>query len=385
MGKYYWPVRGGIENYEYHLCTRLTRFADVRMICSNTNRRTVRETVDGVDVLRVGRYGVVASTPLCPGMPRRLNGTDADIIHIHLPNPTAEVSYLLARPRGKLVVSYHSDVVKQKLLFRCYRAVNDAFLSRASRIIAAAPQNVDHSPVLSRFRDRTRIISYGVEPRDFQLTPQRKRRVRELRERFGNRIIFFVGRLVYYKGVEFLVRAMQHVDAHAVIGSEGPMKDELQQLARDLDVARKVTFAGNIPNEDLPCYYHAAAAFCLPSIARSEAFGIVQLEAMACGVPVVSTRLDSGVVFVNQDGVTGLTVPPQDPGALAAALNRLLEDEALRRKLGGQGRDRVRREFTHDITVNKTLAVYDEALGETRAMFNPSHVAVVSAKQYSTR
>jgi rhamnosyl/mannosyltransferase len=186
--------------------------------------------------------------------------------------------------------------------------------------------------------------------------------VRELRERFGPRVVFFVGRHVYYKGIDHLIRAMKGVDAHLVLGSDGPLTPELGRLTRSLGLSSRVTFAGRIADEDLPCFYHASDIFCLPSVARSEAFGIVQLEAMACGVPVVSTRLTTGVVYVNQDGVTGVTVPPADSAALTGALNRLLGDKALRRKLGRQGRERVHREFTHDINARRTLELYAEVL-----------------------
>jgi rhamnosyl/mannosyltransferase len=358
VGKYYWPVRGGIETYCYHLCARLKDRVDLTVLVSNEGRRTVEETVDGVRVVRVPRWGQFASTPISPGLYRRLRRVEADVIHVHLPNPMAELAYLLARPKGKLVVTYHSDVIRQKLLFKLYRRVNERFLSRADRIIAAAPQNIDYSPVLSRFKDRAVVIPFGVEPGDFVLTPERERRVAELRRELGARVVFFVGRHVYYKGIEHLIRAMKDVDARLVIGSDGPLTAELQRLTRELALVPRVTFAGRIPDDDLPCYYHASDVFCLPSIARSEAFGIVQLEAMACGLPVVSTRLTTGVVYANLDGVSGLTVPPADPAALAHALNTLFADEPLRKRLGAQALERVQREFTHDLNARRTLEVY---------------------------
>jgi rhamnosyl/mannosyltransferase len=362
VGKYYRPVKGGIENHCYHLCTRLAKYVDLTVVVSATGWRTTVETVDGVKVVRVPRYAEIASTPISPGFFSYLRRADADIVHVHVPNPMAAAAVLAARPRGKLIVMYHSDIIRQKRLFELYRGIDEAFLSRAEAIIATAPENVEHSPVLSRFRDKTRVIPLGVEPGDFEMTPRREERVRELRERFGPRVVFFVGRHVYYKGIDHLIRAMKGVDAHLVLGSDGPLTPELGRLTRSLGLSSRVTFAGRIADEDLPCFYHASDIFCLPSVARSEAFGIVQLEAMACGVPVVSTRLTTGVVYVNQDGVTGVTVPPADSAALTGALNRLLGDKALRRKLGRQGRERVHREFTHDINARRTLELYAEVL-----------------------
>ena len=318
--------------------------------------------IDGVPVVRVPRYAEIASTPISPGLLSQLWRARADIFHVHLPNPMAEVCYLLARPRGRLVVAYHSDIIKQKSLFKAYRGINETFLSHADAIIAGAPQNIEHSPVLRQFKARTAVIPLGVGPGDFRTTPERRRRVTELREQFGSRVIFFIGRHTYYKGIDVLIRAMQDVDAHLVIGSDGPLTPELENLAQTLNLTPRITFVGRITDEDLPCYYLASDVFCLPSVARSEAFGIVQLEAMACGVPVVSTRLTTGVVYVNLDGVTGLTVSPGDPIALAEALNRLLEDDALRQRLGEQGRQRVSREFTHDINARRTLRLYADVL-----------------------
>ncbi len=365
VGKYYWPVHGGIENHCYHLCTRLARRVDLTVVVSHTEPRTLEETIDGVRVIRVPRYGQVASTPISPGLWRRLRELEADIVHVHVPNPMAEAAYLLARPTGRLVVKYHSDIIKQKFLFRFYRPVNEMFLSRAAAIIATAPQNVAYSPVLCRFKDRTRVIPLGVEPGDFALTPERERKVAELRARFGPRVIFFIGRHVYYKGIEHLIRAMTEVDGHCVLGSDGPLTESLRALARDLGVERKVTFVGRISDDDLPCYYHACDVFCLPSVARSEAFGLVQLEAMACGKPVVSTKLTTGVVFANLDGVSGLTVEPANAKELAGALSMLLDDDALRKRLGTQALERVKQEFTHDLNAQRVLQLYAELMGRS--------------------
>ncbi len=365
VGKYYWPVRGGIETYTYHLCNRIKDKVDLTVLVSNDCRRFSEEDIEGVHVLRVPRWAELASTPISPGLGKRLKQLDPDIVHVHLPNPMAEVACLLAKPRGKIVVMYHSDIIKQKMLFKLYRPIDWKFLKRADAIIATAPQNVEFSPVLSRLKEKTRVIAMGVEPNDFALTPERERKVAELRARFGGRIIFFVGRHVYYKGLEFLVRAMAEVDGHAVIGSDGPLTASLQSLARELGVEKKITFVGRVSDEDLPSYYHASDVFCLPSIARSEAFGLVQIEAMACGKPVVSTRLTTGVVYANLDGVTGLTVEPKDAHALAGVLGKMLGDPALRERLGTQALARVRREFTHDLNARKVLELYEELTRRT--------------------
>jgi len=364
VGKFYPPVRGGMEKHLYHLVKRLKNHVDVRVLVSNTNASRVEETLEGVPIVRLPLVATIAGMPVSPGLVSELRRVRADIIHFHVPNPAGELACLVSRPRAKLVSMYQHDVRERILLTRAYRVVERAFFRRQARIIAAAPENIEYSPVLRDFKDRARVIPLGIDPDDFRGTPERDGRVKELRTRFGPRMVFFVGRHVRSKGVDCLIRAMKDVNAQLVIGSHGPATEDLQRLAREIGLESRVTFVGDIPDEELASYYQAADVFCLPSVSRLEAFGIVQLEAMASGVPVVSTRLTTGVVYVNRDGETGLLVPPNDAGALAAALKRLLGDEPLRRKLGQQARERVLREFTHDVCARRTLELYREVLAE---------------------
>jgi rhamnosyl/mannosyltransferase len=278
------------------------------------------------------------------------------LVHIHVPNPAAVLAYLASGHRGPLVITYHSDTVKQKVLGRMFEPLLNAALRRSAAIIATSPNYLATSPVLQVFRDRCQVIPYGIDTTQFeQCDPEAVRRVRE---RFGERMVISVGRLVYYKGFEVLIRAMAEVRGKLVIVGDGPLRGELQSLAARLGVADKVVFAGEIDNAGMPPYYHAADLFALASVARSEAFGIVQIEAMAAGLPVVNTSLDSGVPFVSLDGETGLTVPPSDPQALAGAINRLLDDAGLRKSLGQAGVRRARQEFSLDTMLRRTLQLY---------------------------
>jgi rhamnosyl/mannosyltransferase len=172
-----------------------------------------------------------------------------------------------------------------------------------------------------------------------------------------------VGRLIYYKGFEVAIEAMKQVDATLVIVGDGPLRASLEAQARTMGVEGRVVFAGEIHNRDLRPYYLAADVFVLASVARSEAFGIVQLEAMAARVPVVNTQLDSGVPFVSRHGESGLTVPPGDAGALAAAINQLLADPALRKQYGGRGRARVETDFSAQAMSAAILRTYREVTG----------------------
>jgi rhamnosyl/mannosyltransferase len=172
-------------------------------------------------------------------------------------------------------------------------------------------------------------------------------------------LILSVGRLVYYKGFEYLIRAMQQVRGRLIIIGDGPLNQKLSQLVAELGLGDKVVLAGEIQNADVTPYYHAADLFALASVARSEAFGIVQIEAMAAGIPVVNTALDSGVPFVSLHNQTGLTVPPENPDALAAAINRLLDDQSLRQSLGRAASLRARQEFSLETMTSRVLALYE--------------------------
>jgi len=356
VGKFYPPHHGGMESH-VELLARLTRAeADVEVVVSNDGPRTVRETVGGVPVTRIGTRLRLASASFGPGMAKAIRAADADVVHFHHPNPPAVLSYLAARPRGRLVVTYHSDIVRQRVLGPLFSPVLHRFLARADAIVASSPDYAASSPVLRRHAARVRVIPFGIDPGELETVDPAE--VEAVRARYGPRIVFAAGRLVYYKGFAYLVRAMRRVDGHLLIAGDGPLRGELARVAAEAGVEEKVTLLGRVP--DLRPLYHAADLFALPSVARSEAFGIVQLEAMACGVPVVNTALDTGVPFVSPHGVTGLTVPPADADALADALTRLLDDAALRARLGRAGRERVAGELGAGSMARRTLALYRE-------------------------
>jgi glycosyltransferase involved in cell wall biosynthesis len=203
-------------------------------------------------------------------------------------------------------------------------------------------------------------VPYGINVERF--TSADPEQVKTIREQYRTPLLIAVGRLVYYKGFEYLIEAMQQVNARLLLIGDGPLSESLRAHAVRCGVAEKVFFLGELQNQAVIPYYHASEVFVLPSIARSEAFGIVQIEAMAAGTPVINTQLDSGVPFVSPDGVTGLTVPPCNPGALANAINQLLGNEQQREALGAAGVQRARREFSLEQMIARTLEVYRRVL-----------------------
>lgn len=366
FGRYADDNFGGLERYVFELARALQGEVEFVNIVAERGGRPdtplVGETVYARPWLEIG------GTPVCPGMPwqalRRHRHAPFDIVHLQFPaDPMAHLAYALLPRTVKRVVGWHSDIVRQRALLPLYRPFIDRTLRGADAIIAATPAHVSSSKQLAVVRDRSRFhyVPYGMDLARFAARPPL---ADEIRRRFGGAfLVFALGRHVYYKGFEFLLRAIADVHgAKLALGGQGPLTADLRRIAGDAGIADRVEFVGRIPEADLPAWYHACDVFCLPSVEPAEAFGIVQVEAMACARPVVCCQLGNGVNWVNRDGETGLAVPPADPEALARALARLREDPALRARLGDAGRRRAYAEFTSEAVARGTLAVYREVL-----------------------
>jgi len=361
VGKYYYPYMGGIETHLSVLCNELKPHVDFDVLVCNTKRETKRESVQGIPVTRCLEVSQVASTSLCPTMPLELSRRQYDLIHFHFPHPMGVVSYLASRrpARHGVVITYHSDIVRQRRLLRLYAPFMTRVMNRADAIICTSPNYLESSTELQRHRDKCTVIPYGIDVEQFRMTPEIEAAAAAIRQKYpGRPILLGVGRLIYYKGFEYAVRAMRSLDATLLLAGDGPLQRELESLARACGVADKVVFLGEIHNDALAPYYHAADLFVFPSVARSEAFGIVQLEAMACGVPVVNTDLASGVPFASRHDESGLTVEPRNAEAFAAAIGALLANPSRRAAFGEAARQRVAREFTKEVMAAQTLALY---------------------------
>jgi rhamnosyl/mannosyltransferase len=273
-----------------------------------------------------------------------------------------DLAYLLSGVRAPLVLTYHADIVRQRTLLPFYRPVLLRLFSRVQRIIATSPDYIASSSFLARYRLRCTVIPFGVDLKALLLRDGEAAAVHRLRSEHGSRLILFVGVLRYYKGLDVLLRAMSKVDGYLMVVGRGSERKALEAMADHLGVSGRVSFLGEISESGLRILLHACEVFTMPSIDRCEAFGIAQLEAMACGKPAVSSDLPTGVRFVNQDKVTGILVPPGDPETLADALNLLLDDPGLRARYGCTARERIEREFTAERMIARTLNVYREVL-----------------------
>lgn len=362
VSRYYYPHVGGVERVVQNISEGLKDRYDFHVLCTHQKGRTEGTTINGVKVTRVSSQGELYSLPISPQFPARFYqlASRSDIVHHHLPNPLSVLSELLSPDTGaKTVVTYHSDIVRQASMMRFYKPLLYRFLESVDQIVVTSPNLMEHSDHLSQFKNKCttiplsvdvqEILSRSGDPSDFPLESDRP-------------IVLFVGRLNYYKGVEYLIESMATVDANLIIIGDGKKRDKLEELVVKLGVGSKIEFIGHVPDEKLHYYYDVADIFVLPSVEPSEAFGIVQLEAMAHATPVINTDLPSGVPWVSIDGETGLTVPPRDIGALSAALTKLVAEDDLRERYGKAARNRVETTFGRKKMLENISALYEDSV-----------------------
>ena len=364
VNKFYPPHIGGIETVIQQVSQGLKDRAEVSVLVCQPKGRGVREVCDGVPVTRCSSWRTVASCPVSFSFFRefRRMAKEADVIECHLPFPLADLACLLSRTKKRVVIAWHSDVVKQKKLLALYKPILRAFLRRADAIIVATQGHIDGSAFLPPFRDKCVVIPYGIPTAEYLQAPAAPILTEKLRGK-PLRKLLFVGRLVYYKGVEVLLRAFARTEGCALfLAGEGVLEPQLRQEAQTLGVADRVFFLGRLTDAQLRAAFRDCDIFVLPSVANSEAFGIVQLEAMVYGKPVINTALPTGVPLVSIHGETGLTVPPGDETALADAIRTLAEDDALREAYGAAAQRRVLEHFELDNMIDGVYRVLAEGI-----------------------
>jgi glycosyltransferase involved in cell wall biosynthesis len=339
FGKYYPPYQGGMETFLATLCKGLINEGlKCEVLVSNDGMNGYQHSDDGVLVRRMRTFGTFKSQPICPEGFVALRGVRADIIHLHHPNPLAEFGYFLCQPKGRLVVTYHSDIVNQVWLSKMYAPVLSYILDKADAIIATSWDYVASSPILPKYQKKIRVIHLACK---VTADGGPKKNILE-RESRPEPQYLFVGRLVPYKGLPVLFEALQHVPGILWIVGTGPREEMLKNQVAELSLNRRVEFLGNISDQEKFQRLVSCDALILPSINRAEAFGIVLLEAMAMGRPVVVSDLPTGVRVVVKHGVNGLRFPTGDARALAATLKRLIDNPEEARRMGEAGREMVK-------------------------------------------
>lgn len=368
---YYPPVKGGIENHINLLSNGLMdRGIDVQVLVSNTSNKFETEMCKQIPVAKAPQWGRFYSAPLTPTFACFLRrfGADADIVHFHHPNPTAEFAYFFTGLKKKMIVTYHSDIIRQDKLGKLYSPFRNLFLKMADRIIATSPNYIHSSAVLRKHKDKCTVIPLGINIKRFCSENDLPRVAQLRRENQNIPLVLFVGCFRYYKGLHLLVAAMKSVPGRLFLIGTGPEEARLRGLVEKNRLGDKIRFLGELADKEVNAYYKACDLFVLPSHLRSEAFGLVQLEAMCCSKPLISAEMGTGTSFVNLHQETGLTVKPNDVESLSTAMNYLIHHPDKRKRFGESGFRRVTQLFTADKMVESTLQLYQEVIenGSTR-------------------
>jgi rhamnosyl/mannosyltransferase len=339
VSKYFYPVVGGIESVAYHVARNLVKSrVEVTVLASDEHYSS--ERMEGIRVLRLPTLCNIGNTPVSPGVFRKILSEDFDVCHLHEPNPFQNfLAYLALKLRRKpYVITYHSDIVAHSpaiALFKPFYWLFQRFflLPGAAAIMPTSPNYVGISDILPAFRRKITVVPNGVDLDQYY--PGKARRGRD---------VLFAGRLIYYKGLDYLLKAMPAVlkavpDARLVIAGNGPLRQELQALAAKLGISTSVSWLGRYTDDQFRGLCQGCGVFVLPSIHKTEAFGIVLLEAMACGAPVITTDI-SGTEYAVRGA--GIVVRPKDSGQLAEAITSVLKDQDAASSMSKKSLDKAR-------------------------------------------
>ena len=367
LSKFYPPFRGGIETTVHELTEGLVQVGvSVEVLCSGTQRETQCDEFPGYRVTRAASWGRLLSTSMAPALisETRRRRSAQDLIHVHMPDPMAALALYLSRPAARVVVHWHSDVIRQQISRKLYEPLQTWLLNMADAIIVTTQAYAEASKPLQPWLHKLRVIPIGIRDHSGCVNQQRLLAVR--RALGGRRAVVAVGRLASYKGYDVLVEAARELpDDHVIVViGEGECRAALQRQVSRLGLQDKVLLTGELDAEDVHAYLAACDVFCLPSTSRAESFGLAMVEAMSFGKPVVASAIPgSGAPHVNVDGRTGYNVPVGATSALAAALRRVTSQPTAAQALGQAGRQRFLAEYTAETMTRRTLALYEHVLG----------------------
>lgn len=332
---------------------------DVLSLTPDRVPRTIE--IDGYMAHRARMNIQIASTSISVSAFLRFSqlAQKADVIHYHFPWPFMDVVHFATRVKKPTVVTYHSDIIRQKYLLKLYRPLKYKFLASMDRIVATSPNYMATSSVLEKYSDKVSVIPIGLDKATYvQPAPDR---LLHWREKLGPKFFLFVGVIRYYKGLHILLKAAQGTDYPIVIVGAGPIEDELKAQASQLGL-HNIHFLGYLPDADKVALLNLCLGVVFPSHLRSEAFGISLLEGAMYGKPMISSEIGTGTTFVNIGGETGLVVPPSDPVALRQAMRYLWENPEVAETMGKRAEERYWEHFTADAMVKSYVAMYEGLL-----------------------
>jgi len=363
---YYPDSFGGIEQVIFQLCSNMSRRgiqSDVLTLGCNHEQDALE--VDNHRVYRAKRDFEIASTGFSISAIRQLaeRAAYADIVHYHFPWPFMDIAHFVAKVKKPTVVTYHSDILRQKFLYKMYYPLMHLFLADVHRIVATSPMYLATSQVLTHYRDKVDVIPIGLDKRSYPVPSAACRAV--WRQRVGERFFLFVGAMRYYKGLHVLLEAVKGTEFPVAIVGAGPLEKGIRAHARQLGLGN-VMFLGPLSDKDKVALLQLCYAIAFPSHLRTEAFGVSLLEGAMYGKPMISCQLGTGTSYVNIDGKTGLVVPPGDPAAFRGAMRHLWENPVVAKSMGKQAEIRYRDKFTADKMVDDYISLYQKLIDSAR-------------------
>lgn len=366
--KTYFPdTQGGLEEAIRQIASYTTERGVYNKIITVSDNPTPKKLnfAEG-EVVRYKNTVTMLSTPFskefCRNFCRDIQ--DCDILHYHFPWPFAEMFMLFKQIQKPSIVTYHADIVKHPWIKWGYKPLVKKFLAKMDVIIPTSKAYLDSSDELKFFKDKCQIVNLSIGKNRFPLNTddvEMTHLEKEIEQKYGKNFFLFVGVHRHYKGLEYFIRAMKGLNANAVIIGKGKNKHELEKIASKLGLDN-IFFPGFIRDRELPAYFKLCRAFVLPSIDRSEAFGVSLLEASYYSKPMVTTELSTGTTYINQHLKTGFVVPPKDIEALRKAFLMLLEDDGLCERFGSEARKRYENNFLPELTIKQYLEIYNNLI-----------------------
>jgi len=357
----YPPIVGGIERHIHAIREALPEVEQDVLVCARSPRTRVIGAPAGGrgrDTL-VAEFGRILSVPVAPTFPRWVRRLAAGaVVHVHMPNPLAELSIVMLPRAIPVVASYHADVYRQRHLLPVYAPLVRRCLRRANAVLTGSVQLRDGSSLLRSAGVRAEVVPYAIDVHHWAGAHADATRIAQLQETYGGPFVLAVGRLVSYKGFDRLINAARDLPWHVVIIGDGPLRAELEAQIRDHQLQERVHLIGRLNDDALRDHFAAAGLFVLPSVNRAEAFGVVLLEAQAAGIPVIATDTGTGTPEAFEPGGSGILVPANDEDALKDAMLALIRDPGRRRQFGAAGAERVRRQNSLEALARRLGPLY---------------------------
>lgn len=351
ISKYYYPFVGGIEQTARDCVHVLKDSADQKVFCFNHQKGDITDSVDGIDVIRCDCQLNISSQAISKSLSKKLKDTidefNPDYILFHYPNPFV-AHFLLKYIKNdcKLIVYWHLDIIKQKILGKFFHKQNILLLKRAFRVISTSPNYIEGSKYLSKFKNKCVVIPSCINEKRLAINDRAKSLSRQIRSKYSGKILCLaVGRHVEYKGFEYLIESGKRLDDKYVIciTGKGRLTEKLKKQAGD---SKNICFLGPVDDDTLKAYFLASDIFCFSSITKNEAFGLALAEAMYFELPAVTYHIPgSGVNYVSVNNVTGIEIENRNYIAYAEAIEKLGNDPELRKKFGSNGKKRVESHF----------------------------------------